>query len=104
MLGFDGGPGDDDEFPQVDRLIRLPKIQQFMAHTIPLRRGGFGGAHIHVAIELAGVHRQHSQIELGARSRARAVLPLAVGPIKAMTRGRSAAELVFEVMRCPVMW
>ena len=63
VFGGDGGLGQLGELLQVDRLIGIAQVQQFVAHPAPLGGGGFGGAHLHAAVELARIHRQHGQVE-----------------------------------------
>jgi len=49
---------------QRQRLIRWPQIQQVMGGRPLLRCGRFGGADVHLPIELAGIHVDHVQLEL----------------------------------------
>ena len=41
------------ELLKVDRLVGPAQIQQLMPHRRPLLRGGFGGADVHLRVELA---------------------------------------------------
>ena len=63
QFGVELGLGDGAEFLQVERLVWIAQIQQLVAGLGPLGGGGLGGAHIHLAVELARIHVQHRQIQ-----------------------------------------
>ena len=64
MLRCDGFPGQNRELLQVDGLVWIPQVEEFVTDPGPFSGGGLGGPDGHLAIELARIDAKHCQIKL----------------------------------------
>jgi len=55
LEGFDHGPGELRIARCIERFIRIGHVQKMVGNQRPFFRGGFGGADLHIAIDLHGI-------------------------------------------------